>query len=174
MSYKTVRAGPQLVWRIGKDCLSLGQMSKLCPVCAQSCSPLCDPMDCSPPGSSVHGIFQARILEWLAISSSRGSSWLRDWTNISCIGRQVLYHWATWEAQECVYEALLKPWNTPLLYTWTSLVNDNLAITCGFSKGNDPVFEPFVYIVFYHRKHIASHFVYKQDLYQRHPCSPVI
>ena len=68
-----------------------------------------------------------------------------------------------------VYEALLKPWSTLLLYTWTSLVNDNLAITCGFSKGNDPVFEPFVYTVFYHRKHNASRFVYKQDLYQRHP-----
>ena len=41
---------------------------------AQSCPTLCDPVDCSPPGSSVHGIFQARILEWVAISSSRGSS----------------------------------------------------------------------------------------------------
>ena len=41
---------------------------------------LCDPMDCSPPGSSVHGISQARILEWVAISFSSGSSWPRDWT----------------------------------------------------------------------------------------------
>ena len=40
----------------------------------QSCPTFCDPMDCSPPGSSVHGIFQARILEWVAISFSRGSS----------------------------------------------------------------------------------------------------
>ena len=40
----------------------------------QLCPTLCDPMDCSPPGSSVHGIFQARILEWVAISFSRGSS----------------------------------------------------------------------------------------------------
>ena len=58
-------------------------------------------MDCIPPGSSVHGIFQARILEWVAISFSRGSSWPRDrtWVScISCIGRQVLYHCATWEA----------------------------------------------------------------------------
>ena len=52
---------------------------------AQSCLTLCDPMDCSSPDSSVHGIFQARILEWAAISSSRGSSWLRDWTHVSCI-----------------------------------------------------------------------------------------
>ena len=50
-------------------------------VCAQSlqsCPTLCDPRDCSPPGSSVHGILQARKLEWVAISSSRGSSQLRD------------------------------------------------------------------------------------------------
>ena len=46
-------------------------------VCAQSCLTLCDPMDYNPPGSSEHGIFQARILEWVAISFSRGSSWSR-------------------------------------------------------------------------------------------------
>ena len=65
---------------------------------AQSCPTLCDPMDCSPPDSSVHGISQARILEWIFISSSRGSSPPRDWTQVSygsCIGRQILYHWAT-------------------------------------------------------------------------------
>ena len=49
----------------------------------QSCLTLCDPMDCSPPGFSVHGIHQARILEWVAISSSRGSSWPSDWTHVS-------------------------------------------------------------------------------------------
>ena len=57
----------------------------------QSCLTLCDPMDCSPPGSSVDEILQARILEWVAISSSRGSSQLRDQTRISYIGRQILY-----------------------------------------------------------------------------------
>ena len=59
------------------------------------CPTLCQPMDYSPPGSSVHGILQARILEWVAMPSSRGSSQPRDWTcvsYISCIGRQVLYH----------------------------------------------------------------------------------
>ena len=53
----------------------------------------CDPMDCSPPGSSVHGIFQAEILEWIAISSTRGSSPPRDRTYVSffsCIGRWIL------------------------------------------------------------------------------------
>ena len=47
---------------------------------AQSCPTLCDPTDCSPPGSSVHGVLPARILEWAAIYSSRASSWLRDRT----------------------------------------------------------------------------------------------
>ena len=64
---------------------------------AWSCLTLCNPMDCSQPGSSVHGTFQVRILEWVTISSSRGSSLLRGWTHVSCIGRWILYHWATWE-----------------------------------------------------------------------------
>ena len=58
-------------------------------------SQLCKPMYCSPPGASVHQILQARILEWVAMPSSRGSSQLRDQTHvsyISWIGRQVLYH----------------------------------------------------------------------------------
>ena len=53
----------------------------------------CGPIDCGPSGSSVHGILQARILEWVAISSSGGSSLLRGRTCIYCISRQVLYHW---------------------------------------------------------------------------------
>ena len=66
----------------------------------QSWPTLWDPVDSSRPGSSVHGIFQARILEWVAISSSKGSFWPRDWTIVSCvscIGRQILYYWATRE-----------------------------------------------------------------------------
>ena len=58
---------------------------------AQLCLTFRDPMDCSPPGSSVHGILQARILECFAISFSRGSSQPRDWTHVSYIGRQILY-----------------------------------------------------------------------------------
>ena len=59
------------------------------------------PTDCSFPGSSVHGIFQARIWEWVAISSFRGTSWTRDQTCISWIsyiGRWILHHYTTWEA----------------------------------------------------------------------------
>ena len=51
----------------------------------QSWPTLCDPIDSSPPGSSAHGIFQARILEWVATSSSRWSSWPRNWTCVSCV-----------------------------------------------------------------------------------------
>ena len=67
---------------------------------AQSCLTLGGPMYCSLPGSSVHGIVQARILEWVAISYSRGSSRLRNWTRVSCIscmGRLILYHLSSWE-----------------------------------------------------------------------------
>ena len=56
---------------------------------------LCDPMDCSLPGSSVHGIFQARVLEWVAISLSRGSSWPRDRTRVSRIVGRCFTSWAT-------------------------------------------------------------------------------
>ena len=66
---------------------------------AQSCPTLCDPVDCSPPGSSAHGILQARILEWVAISFSRGSSQLKDWTQVSCIAGRHFNLWATREAQ---------------------------------------------------------------------------
>ena len=69
-----------------------------CRSLTQSCPTLCHRIDCSLPGSSDHGIFPERILEWVGISSSRGSSWLRDQTRVSCIGRWILYHWATWEA----------------------------------------------------------------------------
>ena len=61
----------------------------------QSYPTLCDPMDCSPPGSSVHGILQARILEWVAISFSRGSSQPRDRTQVSHIAGRCFNLWAT-------------------------------------------------------------------------------
>ena len=59
---------------------------------AKVCLTLCHPPDCSPPGSSVHRISQARILEWVSISFSRGSSQPRDQTHVSSIGRWVLYY----------------------------------------------------------------------------------
>ena len=68
-----------------------------CHLVVKSCLIFCNPMDHSRPGSFIHGIFQARILECVATSSSRGSSGPRNQTHISCvpcIGRQILYHWA--------------------------------------------------------------------------------
>ena len=62
---------------------------------AQWCLTFCDPMDCSPPGSSVHGSLQARILEWVAISFSRGSSQPRDQTEVSCIAGRFFTIWTT-------------------------------------------------------------------------------
>ena len=70
---------------------------------AKSCPILCNPTDCSPPGSCVRGIFQARILEWAPVSYSRGSFQFRDRIHVSCvssIGRQVLNHCTTWEASD--------------------------------------------------------------------------
>ena len=63
----------------------------------QSCPTLCDPMDCSLPGSSVHGVFQARVLEWGAIFFSKGSSQPRDQTQVSSIVDRWFTVWATRE-----------------------------------------------------------------------------
>ena len=80
-----------------------------------------DPVYCSPSDSSVHRIYQVRILECVAISFSRESSQLRNQTCFSCIGKWILYHWATGEAQ-------------PLIYLYPYLVSCNVY--------------PFVYIYF--------------------------
>ena len=83
-------------------CVSLSYVQLLNPL-------IHDPIAYIPPGSSVHGIFWARILEWVAISSSRGSSQPRDRTCISCTGRQILYHRATWKTQ-AIYLIKIKQW----------------------------------------------------------------
>ena len=89
------RAGQEpLSWLFGHRLLNL--LAVQC-TSAQSCPMLCNSMDCSP-SSFVHGVSQARVLEWVAISSSRGPSRPRDWTHVFRIGRWILYYWATWEA----------------------------------------------------------------------------
>ena len=105
-----VGAGPEEEQhRLAKQLLQGGHFSFQCRVnplrclrsevkSLQSCPTLCDPVDCSLPSSSVHGILQARILEWVAISFSRGSSWPRDRTWVSCIGGRSFNLWATREA----------------------------------------------------------------------------
>ena len=102
---------------------------------------LCDLMYCSLPSSSVHGISQARILESVAISSSRRSSWPRDRTRISWIGRQILYHWVTWEdrlysiykSKFVFFSALHALWYVPsvifpIIYTEFQLFPQSLSI----------------------------------------------
>ena len=90
-------------------------------------------MDCSLPVSSVHGIFQARILEWVATSYSKGSSWPRDGTKVfcgPCVGTQILYHWATWEALRkltseqfpCNLNSCIPNWEVRQPYTFILLV----------------------------------------------------
>ena len=100
----------------------------------QSCLTLCDPMDCSLPGSSVNGILEARMLEWVAISFSRGSSWPRDWTQVSRIVGRRFTVWATREAHSleglkdwCKAEAPIlwptatKSWLTGEVWCWQGL-----------------------------------------------------
>ena len=75
-------------------------------VCVCSVVSLCDSRDCSLPGPSVYGIFQARILELVAITYCRGSSQSRNWTLVSCIsyiGRLILYHHATWKPRITIW-----------------------------------------------------------------------
>ena len=81
----------QVNWFEWTECI----YTYICCLVAKSCPTLCDPMDCSPPGSSVRGISQVRTLEWIAISFCRGSSQPRDQTLTSCISKRILYHWAT-------------------------------------------------------------------------------
>ena len=95
-------------------------------------------MDCSPPGSSFHGISQARILEWVAISSSRGSSRPRDQTWVSCDSRnsrRILYHWATWEATDL----LQRPKSCDLKHPKADLIlftNRRVSARCGYSTNS--------------------------------------
>ena len=119
--------------RLWLACLPTVWLSKSAPpatdfvcvcVCApsfRSCLKLWDPMDCSPQSSSVHGISQASILEWVAISFPRESFGPRDQT---CIGRWILYRWATWETpNQNIYKSLYKVKYMPKksLSTWLLL-----------------------------------------------------
>ena len=93
----------QVMLCITSDILAVHQSLKV--LVAQSCLTFCDPVDCSPPGFSVHGILQARILKWVAIPFSRGSSWPRDWTRVSCIAGRFFTVWAT---REGLHQSLLR------------------------------------------------------------------
>ena len=91
----------------------------------QLCLTLCNPMDCSPPGSSVHGILQARILEWVAIRFFRGSSWPRDRTQVSHIAGRYFIIWATWEAHGFVFTLFYfcsSCWGHMLTFWWIAFM----------------------------------------------------
>ena len=107
-------------YSLSASCSFSGQASLFprgfqCPICICCCCliaksfQLCDPMDCSPPGSSAHAISQARTLEWIAISFSRKSSWPRDQTWVSCIAGRLFTIWATRE----VWLPNLHLWHKP-------------------------------------------------------------
>ena len=85
---------------------------------AQSCPTLCSCMDCSLPGSSTHGIFQARILEWVAIPFSRGSSQPKDQTCVSCTEGRSFIVWASRESLHC--------WLTSPPNIWTIRLSGSL------------------------------------------------
>ena len=99
----------------------------------QSCLTLFDPMDRGPPGSPVHRILQARILEWAAIPFSRGSSPSRDWTRVSCIHRQILYHLSQ---QESPPLSLVKTINRE----WEA--QSRIWMVCMLNFGSDPKSSP--------------------------------
>ena len=90
-------------------------------IIAQLCPILCDPMDCRPAGSSIHGIPQARILEWVVISSSRVSSWPRDWTHVSCVSCIAGELFTLWAIEKAI--RWIKPcspeWSWSCIFLWT-------------------------------------------------------
>ena len=102
---------------------------------AQSCPTLCDPMDCSPPGSSVHGILQARILKWVAIPFSKGSSQPRDWTQVS---RTTGGSFTIWATREALHEVTEKLKSYPLICL---APNDGVLFLFSIGQGKEWAFE---------------------------------
>ena len=92
--------------------------SSECVLVAQSCPTLCDPMDCSPPGSFVHGILQARIVAWVTIPFSRGSSRPTDQTHISCVSCIAGGFFTVWATREAQWAS----WGKDNWEMWTSEV----------------------------------------------------
>ena len=102
--------------------------------CAQLWPTLCDPMDCSPTGINVHGIFQARILEWVAIPFSRESSPPRDQTEVACITGGFFTNWAIREAlmHQTVVKSTLEGTKLNGLLYLRSLSNYNMLLCSAF------------------------------------------
>ena len=94
----------------------------MCAKSLQSCPTLCNPMDCSAPGSCIHGILQARVLEWVAIPFSMGSPWPREQTCVSCIEGGLF---TIWDTRQAFYQVHAKRWK-PLLLPKKKKKNLNL------------------------------------------------
>ena len=123
----------------------------------------CNPMDCSPLGSSVHGIFQARILEWIAISFSRGSSRPRNPTRVSCIVGRFFTDWGMRESESCsVVSHSLRPQG--LYSPWNSLGQNtgvgSLSLLQGIfpTQGSNPGL-PHCRQILYQLSHKGSHYI---------------
>ena len=113
--------------------------SGVCVLAAQLCPTLCNPMDCSPPGSPVHGILQARIMEWVAISFSRGSSRPRDRIRISCITGGCFTILATREAWSESHSVMSDSlWPHGLYSSWNSPGQNTGVGSCSLLQGIFP------------------------------------
>ena len=155
----------------------------------QLCLTLWDPMDYSPPGSSVHGILQARILEWVAMPSSGGSSQPRDWTRISCTAGRFFTFWARWSGTTSTlgtnhsWDPLLEtsPHPIPFIFCFSCLAKRTLESWSFFvfpplsppdgpsaSLASEPLASSTVKIIF-ERKGILEHtcffFLYSFEIY---------
>ena len=145
----------------------------VCVLIAQLCPTLCDSMDCNPPGSSVDGISQARTLEWVAISFSRGSFWSRDQTcNVSLIAKLILSSTCSFFkvnvvslSQECfehyiimqfsLYYIKVKEWNFwVFMSSLTFLADDRIVNFRGLSFANDTEFNADLISIY--AKHVSK------------------
>ena len=152
-------------------------------MCAQLCPTFYDLKDGSPPSSSIHGIFQARILEWVAISYSRGSSKPRDQTSVSCvscIGRWILYHCATWE----VLRSLRVGIKQRVQYVFETLeffLNKLIEVKCighkiftHFKHRNHCFLSKFAKLCNYHHNPVLEYFHHsKKNLHARFQLIPI-
>ena len=113
----------------------------------QSCLILCNPLDCIPPGSSVHGILQARLLEWVVMPSSRGSSQPGDQTQVSHMAGGFFTNWATREAiPRYVWHGLVCI--VFMVYHKTSLASDFSNLFCSYSFNGCHFIAVLTYLIF--------------------------
>ena len=103
----------------------------------QSCLTLCDLLDCNPPGSSVHGILQARILEWVVIPFTMGSSQSRDQIQVSCIAGRFFYHLSHQESLDLILEVFYFIYSTNIYqahFTCQVLLKINVGLSPAHQK----------------------------------------